>query len=159
MKRFLIAGVPATGKTTIGNYLQDKFNFIHFDVESDLINQTIAGGLFWGLEIDRFIEQIAEGGKNIVVTWGFVCDHQHSLDIIHMLQKKGFKFIWFNAEELIARRAFEERGTGNLKDFDTQMGRIKNLNLNIFDNPVIITTLDNNGRKSKDEIVEVILKR
>lgn len=157
MKKIFIAGVPATGKTTIGNYLAEKFDFIHFDVESDLVSQTFARELFWNLEIDKFIEQINGVDKNIVITWGFVCDHKHSLDIINMLQIKGFKFIWFHAEESVARTKFLERGTGDIRAFDIQMERIKNLNLEIFINPVIITTLDNNGRKNKEEIAKEML--
>jgi hypothetical protein len=76
-----------------------------------------------------------------------------------MLQERGFEFIWFCAEEQIARIAFLERGTGNVCDFDLQMRRIKKLDLGIFKNPIIITTLDENGRKNKDEIIEKIVGR
>ena len=158
LKRILITGVPATGKTTIGNYLEEKFDFRHFDVEANF-NNSLAGEFFWRLEIDKFLEQIEEKGKNTVITWGFVCDNKLSLDIINTLQKKGFEFIWFHAEEPTARVAFLERGIGNISDFDIQMKRIKKLDFSIFDNPVIITTLDKNGRKNKDKIIEKILKR
>jgi adenylate kinase family enzyme len=159
-KRILIAGVPATGKTTIGNYLRDNSNFRHFDVESEESNPNInqLGKLFWGLEVDKFLEQVEENGKNIVITWGFVCDHPHSLNIIKALQEKGFEFIWFYADEPIARFAFLRRGTGDIQDFDIQMERIKKLDLAIFNKPTIITTLDKNGRKNKDEIIKRILE-
>jgi hypothetical protein len=160
MKRILIAGVPATGKTTTGDYLREKFNFRHFDVESNEADPNISfvGQLFWELKIDEFLKQVEEEGKDTVITWGFVCDNQRSLTIINMLQQKGFEFIWFQAEELIARKAFLERGIGNIGDFDLQMERIKKLNLNTFNNPIIITTLDENGHKNKDEIVESIFR-
>lgn len=159
-KKIIVAGVPATGKTTIGNYLKEKFNFRHFDVESDEANPdvSIIGKLFWELEIDKFLEQIEKDGKDIVITWGFVCDDQRSLIILNMLQKKGFKFIWFYAEEPVARVAFLERGTGNIQDFNRQMDRIKKLNLSIFSDPIIITTLDRTGRKNNDEIIKKMLK-
>lgn len=160
-RRILITGVPATGKTTIGNFLKEKFNFIHFDVESSdaNYNTSFLGKLFWELKIDEFLNQVIRGSGNVVITWGFVCDHQRSLDIINALQEKGFEFIWFNAEEPVARCAFLERGTGDVRDFDIQMERIKKLDLSIFNNPTIITTIDKNGRKNKDEIIKEIIKK
>jgi adenylate kinase family enzyme len=160
MKRILIAGVPATGKTTIGQYLEKKYNFRHFDVEGEEANPSVSriGKLFWDLNIDRFLEHVEEDGRNTVITWGFVCDNQRSLTIINMLQKRRFKFVWFQAKEHMAREAFLNRGTGNIYDFDCQMERIRKLDLSIFNSPIIITTLDKNGRKDKNEIIEEIIK-
>lgn len=31
--KLLISGIPGMGKTTIGNYLEKKHNFEHFDME------------------------------------------------------------------------------------------------------------------------------
>lgn len=158
MNRILIAGVPATGKTTIGDYLRDRFNFRHFDVESGEANPNTSpiGKLFWQSEIDKLLEHLEKSSKNIVITWGFVCDNLLSLGIIDALQKRGFKFIWFHADEPLARTAFLERGTGDIRAFDIQMERIKRLDLGIFDSPVVVTTLDKNGRKDKDKIIEMI---
>jgi len=158
MKRVFIAGVPATGKTTIGNYLKDRFNFVHFDVEDEESYPANVLDFFSGLRTDTFLASIEEEDKNTVITWGFVCDDPQALKIINLLQKRGFKFVWFYAEKDLARKAFLERGTGSVANFDTQMNRIKNLDLSAFDNPTTIVTLQKEGRKNKDEIVAEIMK-
>ncbi len=33
--KFLITGIPGTGKTTIGNWLEDKHSFKHIDFEAE----------------------------------------------------------------------------------------------------------------------------
>lgn len=41
-KLLLITGVPATGKTTIGDFLQDKLGFKHIDFEDGVSLQRFA---------------------------------------------------------------------------------------------------------------------
>jgi hypothetical protein len=51
-----------------------------------------------------------------------------------------------------------ETGWGSLEAFDLQMERIKNLDLTIFDKPIVIETLNNRGRKNEDAIVAEIFE-
>jgi adenylate kinase family enzyme len=90
MRRIIIVGVPATGKTTIGNYLETKLGFRHFDVECEDANphSNVLGQLFWGNKVAAFIDAVG-AMEDIVVTWGFVSDHQHSINIIRTLQESG----------------------------------------------------------------------
>jgi shikimate kinase len=164
MKRIIIAGVPATGKTFMGDYMENNLGFKHFDVENmkeEDAREINIRNLFCEVNIDQFIKEIGSD-SDIVITWGFVCDDQRSLSIIKKLQENGFKFIWFFAEESLARIAFlkrkEEENWGNIDDFNTQMNRIKKLDLNIFNDYVIIETMNDNGRKKESEIVTEILE-
>jgi hypothetical protein len=162
--KLLVAGVPATGKTTVGDYLKNNHNFIHFDVESEDADPRTSHlrKLFWEANINQFLDELGTD-KGVVITWGFVCDDPNSLHIIKKLQEHGFRFIWFFAEEPLARIAFlkrmEESGWGDINAFDIQMRRIEKLDLNTFNKPIIIKTISDNGRKKESKIVADIVRK
>ncbi len=163
MSRFFIAGVPATRKTSVGDYLQKYLDFRHYNVESDEADPSVSrlGQLFWNEQVEDLINEIGSS-RDIVITWGFVCDDERSIRIIKKLQKLGFKFIWFFAEEPLAKLAFikrsEETGSGDINAFDLQMKRIEKFDVNTFNDPVVITTSSEEGWKTESQIVDEIMK-
>lgn len=138
MTKLLITGIPATRKTTIGDYLEKTHGFLHLDLE------------IVGADLNSF--NFKAGNK--VITWGFPpgdCD-----DLVILLQKSGYKMIWFDssdrkfAKTLYIKRARElekEHGQSfeiSMSDFDRQMQKIELMDLAKF-NPIIIDTFGING--------------
>jgi hypothetical protein len=124
-----VAGVPATGKSWLGQWLAEKHGYLHIDAERD-----------GGIDFDRvgvheewddlistrsarkFIAAISEKGKPVIVNWGFPTDF---LYVVVALKAEGVDTWWFNGESKVARQAFVRRGGIDPVYFDRQMADIK----------------------------------
>lgn len=156
MKKIFIAGVPATGKTTIGNYLRDNFNFIHFDFEDNTV-WPIRG------EEKLFVEELVTkwtlSGKDVVVTWGFGPDMQEHTDIVFPLLHSGFQMIWMDGNRNAALREYKKRGTVSVELLNLQIAKINTVDIESVFHPIFYNTFDENGEfKSLDTIAEEISK-
>lgn len=150
----LIAGIPGTGKTEIGNYLADEHNFFHLDVEELM---QIDGSRFVSLKQtpDDFIHLLKQR-KKVVVTWGFMPGIDDC--IIRKFQLLGFKFIWFDGNRKAARNAFIRRGTVSEDILDIQMRRIEKMDIGSF-SPVVVNTFDGQDNfLEREKIVKEIFK-
>lgn len=151
-----IAGVPATGKTFIGDILRDKFDFLHIDVEKLLVGNPSYEEL--ESQISKSIEEAtSQQKKGVVITWGFSPTNGWSIEQIKKLQNEGFEFVWFIADEATAKDEFLKRGTGTINEFDAQMARIKKFDIYQFRSLKIIEVFSGDTRKSTDEIVGQML--
>src|SRR6266542_508597 len=114
----LIGGVPGTGKTTLGGYLERSHGFHHVDVE-ELPNHP---GVWrsWRESPTEFLARLA--GERIVVTWGFMPVQDDPL--IADLLRGGAVFVWFDGNRVAARRAFNARGDVPEYLLDVQLDRI-----------------------------------
>jgi len=130
MSKLLITGIPGTGKTTIGNYLAEHYEFNHHDFEEHFNNPT-------GLE--KFIQN---SSLNKVITWGFVPGGHDT--VINSIQDLGYIMIWFDGNRVAARKAFMARGTVPEILLDLQMERIVKMDLQKF-NPIQFNTFDCDG--------------
>ena len=139
--KLLIAGIPATRKTTLGDYLQAERGFLHLDFEatnswpSEIQRK-------WGSQLDR-LNFLKNPGTPLVITWGFMPGTPDEMTV-REFQDLGFKFIWFDGNREAARREFIKRGTVPVEALDNQMMRINNLDLDSF-NPIIVNTFDGDG--------------
>lgn len=132
----LIVGIPATGKTTVGNFLRDKFNYKHINFED-------------GVSLNRFVQnpttyintELNQG--DIVITWGFV-PVEEQIKIVKYLESYGFKLIWFDGNRAAAFREYLKIGREE-KAFYFQMYRIEDSKVIERLNPLIINTFDGNG--------------
>jgi hypothetical protein len=112
----LICGMPASGKTTFGNWLRDTHNFVHLDLE--LRDCLTSNGLphFWperiwnldSAELGEFIHYLHSLDRNTVMTWGF---HTGLIAFVQDLVSAGVTAWWFEADRLAARQRFEARQT------------------------------------------------
>lgn len=137
MKRYLITGIPGTGKTEVGNYLKNVHHFKHVDFEDGLSLSSFA------TNPEDFITRELQKG-DIVISWGFVpVDAQ--ISFVKYLQSIGFKLIWFDGNREAARRAFIKRGTVSVDPLDIQIKRINDSQVISIINPIIINTFDENG--------------
>ncbi|CAN5748932.1 hypothetical protein BH11PAT2_BH11PAT2_01450 [soil metagenome] len=140
--KILITGIPGTGKTTIGDYLESEKGFLHLNMERTSLE-----------EMTRFHESSA---PNKVITWGFVPIVQNA--DIKNLQELGYKMFWFDGNREAARREFIERGDVPEDLLDAQLSRIESLDLSIF-NPTLINTFDANGLfYTKEQIANMLIQ-
>src|SRR5262249_48687377 len=127
-----LAGVPATGKSTYGQWLEDRHGFIHVDFETsqeDPIKSGIYQKFMQG-DVNSFHNHFLSLETNIILSWGFVPD-KSLLTYLQALKDKGVEMWWFNADRLVAREAFIARdelpGSEQIgvNLFDLQMDRIE----------------------------------
>lgn len=158
-KKILVTGIPWTGKTTIGNHLQEKHGFVHLDMESngnrEIIQKTPK----------EFMDKIMFHDGNIIVTWWFPV---HVVDIINSFGDYGFKIFWFDWNRESAFREFEKRDMKISKDywerqkiaFKQQIERIDSSNVvDYINNVKIINTFNSDGEfLSTEEIAEYIFE-
>src|SRR5690349_11817735 len=102
--KILIAGIPGTGKTTIGDYLQENCGYTHLDMESGSGSNMAEA---WN-DPDRFVARLQMMSNDVVVTWGFV-PNEKFIALINRLKTNGFKVIWLDGNRESARRAFVKR--------------------------------------------------
>ncbi len=137
-----MAGTPASGKTSFGDYLRDKKHYLHVDIEE------FEGSYFhavWAAalrlkDVSLFLNTLKERSHNTVLSWGF---HLDDLQIVADLKRAGVRLWWFEADEARARERFISRGADSIDVFEAQMKRIKNNRGKIEElfQPNMLTTL------------------
>ena len=125
---FLVSGIPASGKSTFGRWLQEKKGFLHLDVEIDgeLDRHGLAtawNNLFGaGASAFAFLGALEEFKRPVVIDWGFLPE---CLDTVRKLSEGGVMLWWFAADWAVARRKFKQRGYPYVQDFDVQLRKIE----------------------------------
>jgi hypothetical protein len=120
----LISGVPASGKTFFGDWLQAKKHFLHIDMES------FQGSFAWRVseaalrtgDFSLFCDYLREESPNVVLTFGF---HPNDFHIVRSLQEAGVVTWWFNASREYARETFISRSGVSVGAFDFQIDAIE----------------------------------
>jgi len=149
-KLILIAGIPGTGKTTTGNFLAEKYGYIHIDMEEDYRTSKILENP------EIFINKLFSGNSNIVVTWGFSPD-QETIDVVNKLMEYGFGIFWFTGDRQIARGQTVKRGDYDEKVLQTQMVALNEWNVPKKINARIINVFNEQGNfKNKTDIAKEI---
>ena len=153
MRLLLITGIPGSGKTTIGNHLADSFGFRHLDFEEQATLMVFTQS---DANLRRQINALKRGGRDVVVSWGFVPSSQ--LAQVLLMRDLGFEWIWFDGNREAARRTFVERGTVPEHLLDIQMGEIsRHIPLDQLQ-PRIVNTFDSDGDfRSLDDIAAELL--
>ena len=110
----LVCGLPATGKTTFGDWLCDTHEYIHLDLESR--DCLVTSGLpeFWSeriwdlndQELRDFFDYLLTHDRATVMTWAF---HTDLLPLVRSLVGYGCQPWWFDADRVAARHAFRTR--------------------------------------------------
>lgn len=141
-KIILLCGMPASGKSTFGKYLQDKHGYTYISMEDnvwpDKKMQSLWNDVFEPKsqyrKVEMFIRYLQEYYENVVLDWGFPMTQ---IRLVQLLKRHGCEIIWFSCSVPIARERYIKRKDGRLiSDFDTQ---IKNIEEN---NDVLIKELD-----------------
>ena len=135
----LLTGIPGTGKTYYGNAFEHRFGFTHYNLEDAGTLSRLSSNP------SKFIEQILQEQRDIVVTWGFFPDGQQT-EVVKQFKSNGFKLVWFDGNRSAALRAFNERGTVPEELFDAQIQRIDESKVVQAIEPFIINTFDKNEK-------------
>lgn len=119
----LLAGVPATGKSSFGNWLEEEKGYFHLDFDEEDIIQRRGFGreqdLLWHQhQVEPLLKAVIAWHQPIVLTWGFA---PHFLPLVKHLLTCGFVPVWFTAACETARQASIHRGGIDVKYFDQYM--------------------------------------
>lgn len=148
----LITGIPGTGKTEIGNYLQKKCGFVHIDMEVILHLPNC-----WQYVEDN-ITEAKKSDKDLVITWGFMpgVDDKRVLQ----LKRMGARLIWFDGNRRAARKAFLKRATVSESLLDKQMRRIETADIEDIFQPIVFNPFKKKRDVflTKSEIVRRLMK-
>lgn len=118
VQTLLICGMPASGKTSFGDWLRDNRTYVHVDL--DAADCLKAAGLppFWtekervaNLDSGRlreFVRHLRTVGKPSALTWTFPTD---LVDFVREMTTFGVSAWWFEADRLAARQRYAARGT------------------------------------------------
>jgi hypothetical protein len=127
---FLISGIPAAGKSTFCEWLEETKGFLHLDVEKPGVLDRYGLATAWDALFDAsakvtpFLAALDKFNRPVVIDWGFPPEH---LNTIRKLSKGDVMLWWFAADWAVARRKFAERGTdkGPIEVFDVQIRKIE----------------------------------
>ncbi len=152
-KRLLIAGVPATGKTTVGRYLGEERGFLHVDFENrnHLWNELLV------VNPASLIDDFMSYERDMVITWGFPPETT-AIRVVKLFKEKGFKVVWFDGDRKAALREFLRREGGEPRAFRDQVNGIRRARVVEKIEPVIVNTFDQAGRfKDLPQITSEVL--
>ena len=153
-----MAGTPASGKTSFGDYLRDKKHFLHVDIEAfhgsyfhSVWDAAVRAG-----DVSLFLNALEERSAHTVLSWGF---HPDDVEIVADFKRAGVKLWWFDADETRARERFVARGSCSINAFEAQMKRIRDNRRKIEQlfQPNILTTLKpDNGSMTFPQIFDLV---
>lgn len=121
MNKIFLAGLPGTGKTTIGTHLDRTRGFSHFDME---LNGFALRERYYENK-GLFLGRIAAVVSDTVVTWGFgpECD----TDAVQHIIGVGYQPVWLGGNPAFSYAVFAEcegHDPGKMQDYYNQMSAI-----------------------------------
>jgi adenylate kinase family enzyme len=114
----LLTGIPATGKTTVGDYLRDHCGFKHINFEGAQLWHYVPSQVT--VDASR-IKELMMDGRDVVISWGFVRDTQ--LGAVCKLRELGFRWVWFEGDRQSALRRYLALGRSR-SDWDRKLEKI-----------------------------------
>jgi shikimate kinase len=157
-----LCGMPASGKSEFGKYLQDKHGYTYIPMEEKvwpdnklrlLWNDVFNSPKRQYNKVEKFVCYLYDNYENVVLDWGFPMTH---IPVVGLLKRQWCEIIWFVCGTTIARQRFIKRsGTEAVSKFDSQVKDIKENVQNIEKslNPKVIDVLkEDKSSKTKDEI-------
>lgn len=121
VRKVLVTGIPATGKTTLGDYLRDQHGFRHLNFETADLLRFLPDG--FTLDRGRLREAEREG-RNIVITWGFVPDTQ--FEAVLKIRGMGFRWVWFDGDRETALSKYLLHGRPR-EAWELQLAKIRSV--------------------------------
>ena len=114
----LITGMPASGKTSFGDWLRDNRGYVHADLDAADCLKTAGLPPFWtekerisSLDSGRlreFVRHLRTLSKPSVLTWTFPTD---LVDFGREMTSFGIVAWWFEADRLASRQRYASRST------------------------------------------------
>jgi hypothetical protein len=117
----LLAGIPATGKSTFGTWLSKEKRFKHEDLEQH------QNHLEWLQRKSprRFIDEVRAGRPDFILNWEFPPD-DHNFAKVRGLVEAGTTPWWFDGDRGAALDSFIKRDTVSRQAWDAQLAQVEN---------------------------------
>jgi hypothetical protein len=120
MRLVLLAGIPATGKSTFGAWLSKEKRFKHEDLEQ---HQNHLDWLERKSPV-RFIDELRAGRPDFILNWGFP-PNDHYFAKVRDLVDAGMTPWWFDGDRGAALDSFIERDTVSREAWDAQLAQVE----------------------------------
>jgi hypothetical protein len=142
----LLTGIPATGKSSYGRWLEANKGFIHLDLENAKPEHANLVGIWWGIckGTNSVEAMLQEAGRPVAVDWGFP---PHLYPWVQAAKDAGVSVWWFDGDRAAARESFIQRDTVPVAALDVQMASIANYwpNIEPILGPSIIEAIKPDG--------------
>jgi hypothetical protein len=156
----LISGVPGTGKSTFGRWLEERKGFMHVDMDFDGLKrhdlETSWDQFLKDLSCDVFWRRLLEDRKPVFLDWGFPV---RCLPVVEALRRQGVRVWWFTGDRLFARLNYLKAKGPYPRSFDFQFADISANWLAIspiFEDRIIRTVWQDGRCMTCDEIYHLI---
>lgn len=124
----LLSGVPATGKSTFGRWLERNCNVAHIDLENGGLGRFALAPAWHPIcrlppppDVTPFVSALRGLGRPVALDWGFP---PVWLPLVMALHEAGIAAWWFDGDRVAARRVFMERDTVPVAALDRQVREI-----------------------------------
>lgn len=157
MPRLLfLAGIPASGKSHFGQWLEAECGYLHIDAEIPNELERLSLREAWDeacktQDCSRFARVLLDSGRPSVFNWGFPVG---CLPLVVALKHAGFSTWWFDADLPAAR--VEHIASGKpAQSFDNQVRAIQACQNEITAQlaPNTICTLTPNGHRVPAKVI------
>ncbi len=150
-KAILLTGIPGMGKTTIANTMEEKYAFIHIDLEAaECISEQ---------ELLRMITLFVTeqyGTANFVLSWGFPYEYT---SLVIYLKNLGVKVVFFDGNRDAALQSFNIRGGVIEEAFFEQVGNLDTFKVKEAIQPIIVNTFSEVGDfLPKEKVIDLVLE-
>jgi len=159
----LLSGIPGSGKSTFGRWLQERRGFAHVDMEADGLDAhdlRRAWQVFLGDPSSRdFCRQLFSLPRPVALDWGFPVT---CLPLVRALQQQGIRAWWFTGDRLFARINFQTAKKSDPRLFDRQYADISAHWSEIspmFADRVVRTIRQDGSCVSCDQVLQKLVKK
>jgi len=124
----IICGIPASGKSTYGRWLEREKNVLFIDVEEEDALESagideLGDALFADTaQAPSFVNALRRSKRQVVLAWGFPTS---CLPCIAALKDAGVDTWWFDGDRASARQSFIDRADMSVDLFDSQLADIE----------------------------------
>lgn len=147
-KIILLCGIPASGKSVFGKYLQDKHNYTYVPMENDMWPDMTMRSLWNHVfeakrqynAVEKFVCYLHDNYENVVLDWGFPMTQ---IEVVGLLKRQWCEIVWFSCSVVVARKRYIKRNKNSATYFDNQIKSIEENNEKIIKNldPKVIDVL------------------
>jgi hypothetical protein len=121
MALVLLAGLPSTGKSAVGNVLQNEHGIPHYDLELDPSTWPRPGlKATWERSRTEFAKCLVKEHSDAILSWGFP---PPCISMVRELKASGVSIFWL-AGPVATLRQWHEAAGKNVLCFDAQVAAI-----------------------------------
>lgn len=95
----VISGVPGTGKSWFGRWLQDEYGFVYLEADAGGMSEYRLNGL----DGEAFVHQLRSLAPRVVLEWGYPVEF---LPRLQAIQRGGVPTWWFDGDRAAARASY-----------------------------------------------------